>query len=431
MRIAFLVGRFPVLSETFVLNQVTGLIERGHEVDIYALDGPVEDINNFKVHPDVEKYQLLQRTYCAPIATEPGDRFRRALDILGLLLAKYFKHPSTIGRSLNIYLHGKQELPRKQILVLAIPFLDKKPYDIIHCQFGVFALKGMLLRHLGIVQGKLITTFRGFDISLFVQQCGEHVYDQLFATGDFFLSNCEFFRHRAIILGCDEKKIIVHGSGIDCSRFCFTPRVPAADGKVRIATTGRLVEKKGIEYSIRAVAQLATDHPNIEYKIIGDGPLKEQLQQLIQELNVGHIIQLLGWKHQQELVEILNDAHIFVATSVTAKSGNQDAPVNTLKEAMAMGMPVIGTLHGGIPELVEDGVSGFLVPERDVDALAEKLGYLIQHPEVWQRMGQAGRAYVEQHYDKNKLNDELVRIYEQLLVDQYTSKPATATLETI
>lgn len=96
--------------------------------------------------------------------------------------------------------------------------------------------------------------------------------------------------------------------------------------------------------------------------------------------------------------------------------GNQDAPVNTLKEAMAMGMPVIGTLHGGIPELIEDGVSGFLVPERDVEKLAEKLLWLIEHPLNWVSMGKAGRAYVEKHYDTNQLNDRLVEIYHQILI---------------
>jgi colanic acid/amylovoran biosynthesis glycosyltransferase len=88
--------------------------------------------------------------------------------------------------------------------------------------------------------------------------------------------------------------------------------------------------------------------------------------------------------------------------------------VNTLKEAMAMGLPVISTLHGGIPELVKDGISGFLVPERDVDAIAQRLIYLIEHPEIWPQMGKAGRAYVETHYNLNDLNDELVRIYQRV-----------------
>jgi colanic acid/amylovoran biosynthesis glycosyltransferase len=154
---------------------------------------------------------------------------------------------------------------------------------------------------------------------------------------------------------------------------------------------------------------------SLEYIIIGDGPLKEDLQSLIQELDVAHVVKLLGWKQQQELIDILNEAHIFLAPSVTADNGDQDAPVNSLKEAMAMGLPVIGTEHGGIPELIEDGVSGFLVPERNTDAIAQKLCYLIEHPEIWSQITQAGRSQVEEKYDIEKLNDELVEIYQMLL----------------
>ena len=136
---------------------------------------------------------------------------------------------------------------------------------------------------------------------------------------------------------------------------------------------------------------------------------------MIQDLKISHQVNLLGWKNQQEIIDILDTCQIFVAPSVTAKDGNQDAPVNTLKEAMAMGLPVISTYHGGIPELVEDGVSGFLTPERDAEAIAEKLRDLIDHPEVWPQMGQAGRARVEDLYDMNMLNDDLVELYRQLL----------------
>ena len=149
--------------------------------------------------------------------------------------------------------------------------------------------------------------------------------------------------------------------------------------------------------------------------------MKEYFEKLIIELNISSIVKLHGWKQQQEIIEILDKCQIFVAPSVTAADGNQDAPVNTLKEAMAMGLPVISTLHGGISELVEDGVSGFLVPERDADAIAQKLAYLIEHPEVWEGMGKAGRMRVEEKYDMNKLNDELVEIYQQMLKAQPSS----------
>ncbi|YAF98799.1 MAG: glycosyltransferase [Nodularia sp. CChRGM 3473] len=410
MRIAIIAGRFPVISETFILNQITGLIARGHEVHIYAKES--EDVS--KVHPSVDKYQLLQKTHYIPPV--PQNHLWRFLKALAILLVNFPKYPLVLLRSLNFFKYGRRAASLR-LLYLVAPFLQSQPYDIIHCQFGVFGLDAMVLRDLGAIQGKIITSFRGFDISKYLQEKGEDVYNPLFVKGDFFLTNCEFFRQRAIKLGCDENKIVVHGSGIDCSQFPFKARQLSSDGKIRIATTGRLVEKKGIEYGIRAIAKLAKIYANIEYNIIGDGALKAQFQQLIEELDVADKVRLLGWQNQPEIIAILDHTHIFIAPSVTAVNGNQDAPVNTLKEAMAMGLPVIGTRHGGIPELIQDGISGFLVAERDADAIAEKLSYFIEHPEIWEQMGKSGRAYVEKHYDMNTLNDELVAIYQQVLLN--------------
>ncbi len=410
MRIAFILGRFPVLSEAFILNQITGLIDRGHQVEIYALEGRSEET---KIHPDIEKYRLLDRVYYAP--KTPESYLPRILTATKLFLTNFFKDPLTCLKALNVFKYGK-EAASLRLLYAISPFLgNHQEYDIIHSQFGIYALTGMLARDIGVIKGKLISSFRGFDISWYIKEKGENVYDELFKVANFFLTNCQFFRRRAIQLGCDEKKIIVHGSGINCHRFTFKTRHPSPDGIIRIATTGRLIEKKGIEYGIRAVAKIAKINPNIEYKIIGDGYLMEYFQQLIEELEITDKVKLLGWKNQQEIAQILDECHVFIAPSVTAEDGNQDAPVNTLKEAMAMGIPVIGTFHGGIPELIQDGISGFLVPERDADAIAEKVTYLMEHPEIWPDMGKAGRAYVEQHYDMNKLNDELVEIYRQVI----------------
>ncbi|HIK07843.1 MAG TPA: glycosyltransferase [Trichormus sp. M33_DOE_039] len=411
MKVAFIVWRFPVLSEAFILNQITGLIDRGHEVYIHPVNGLPKNYTG-KVHPIIEEYKLMECTYFPP--TVPQNIIWRFFKGIVLLIKNI--HKGSL-KSLRFFQPGKydKELATLKTFYRIESLLQDGAYDIIHCQFGTLSPIALAYREAGIISGKLITTFRGIDISKYVQENGKDVYKQLFREGEFFLANCKFFGDRAINLGCDPHKILVHGSGLDCHKFAFKSRHFPANGKIQIATTGRLVEKKGIEYAIRAVAKVAGIHPNIEYNIIGDGELKEQFELLITELNIGHIAKLLGWKQQKEIVEILDHAHIFIAPSVTAVDGNQDAPVNTLKEAMAMGLPVISTRHGGIPELVEDGVSGFLVPERDVDAIANKLSYLITHPELWENMGKAGRNCVENKYDMNKLNDELVAIYQQLL----------------
>ncbi|EAZ92860.1 glycosyltransferase [Crocosphaera chwakensis] len=407
MRIAFLVHEFPTLSETFVINQMVGLIQRGHQVDVYA--EKQGDINHLQ--PLVEQYNLLDRTYYLPLM--PENLFKRVVNGINLLRKYLTLNKRKSFNSLNVWKYGFEALSFRLIYML-FPQCEQ-PYDIIHCQFGTQGYRGIWFRKMNSPQADLITTFRGEDISKYIDTNGSHVYDRLFKEGNYFLTNCDFFKQRIIDLGCNPNLISVLRSGLNYQAFIFKPRFLEKNEKICIATTGRLVEKKGIEYSIKAVAKQAQITPNLEYKIIGDGELRDYFEKLIRELKMQDKIQLVGWKNEQEIKEILDNSHLFIAPSVTAKDGNQDAPINVLKEAMAMGLPVISTYHGGIPELVEDGVSGYLVPERDVDTLADKLNLLIQHPEKWSDMGKAGRDYVEKHYDLDKLNDRLVEIYQQVL----------------
>lgn len=410
MNIAFVVGEFPSLSQTFILSQITGLIDRGHQVDIYANVGQKQS----KTHPDVENYDLLRHThYWPPI---PENQIWRWVKGTGLLLTHSFKDPVLLGRSLNVLKYGK-EAASFRLLYPTLPLLKKRPaYDIIHCHFGWSGLQSAFLRDIGALRGKLITTFHGFDITTSLKLFGDRLYDPLFRMGNLFLPISQRWQQRLIELGCDPQKIMVHRMGIDCEKFTFTPRQPDADGRIRLVTIARLVEKKGIEYGIRAVAQLAETYPNLEYHVVGDGPLRDTLSNLIQNLGVQNRVKLLGWQQDQEILEILNQAHILLAPSVTSQDGDQEGIPVALMEAMAMGLPVISTFHSGIPELIEHGSSGFLVPERDADTLASKLSYLIEHPELWPQMGHAGRSYVETHYNIHQLNDRLVETYEQLLL---------------
>lgn len=413
LRVAFVVSRFPVLSQTFVINQAIGLLDRGYEVDIYT----EQLIDTDKVHPDVYRYNLLERTRVMPVV--PENYLMRLFEGLRLLARHGYRYPECILPSLNVFKLGVRAASL-WALFTAVSLVDRPAYDIIHCQFGDLGFRGLLLRDLtrtysqtSSQTSRLIVMFRGFDISAQVKTQGDRIYETLFNQADFFLTNCEFFRQRLLTLGCSPNKVKVHYSGLDCSKFAATVRSDKTTA-IRIAATGRLVEKKGLEYSIRAVAEVAQRYPHITFDIIGDGPLRAELTALIDALGMTDKIHLLGWQDEAEIITILTQAHLFVAPSVTAADGNQDAPINVLKEAMALGLPVISTYHGGIPELVEHDVSGLLVPERDAEAIAQALTYLIEHPERWPAMGKAGRAYVEAHYDLNILNDRLAALYQQL-----------------
>jgi colanic acid/amylovoran biosynthesis glycosyltransferase len=417
LRVAFLVIGFPKLSQPFILNQAAGLLDRGHDLSIFALGGfPLEDTTS--VHPIVDSYGLLERTRYAPA---PKGYLARATCGLRLLAASDRRNLGRRLSTVNGFVYGREGISFK-LLFAASALMDAGPFDIVHSQFGTLGRVAVALRKAGVIGSatKVVTTFRGFDISQYVRRRGPDCYRDLFRRGDFFLVNCDYFRERAIALGCDPARIVTHRSGIDCDKFAFEPRRPPGDGHLRIASVGRLTEKKGYEYALRAVASLASaTDGSLTYTVIGDGPLRPRLVALADELGIGHLTEFIGAQPQPMILDTLYAAHLFVAPSVTASDGSQDAPINVLKEAMATGLPVVSTRHGGIPELVEDGVSGFLVPERDADAIAAKLLYLAEHPEAWPALGKAGRRRVEADYDMSRLNDELEHIYEDLCTEKF------------
>ena len=410
MRIAFVVDQFPALSQTFVLRQITGLLDRGHEVDLFAYSAGKDPVR----HPDVERYGLLRHTYylteCACLEPPPLRLIMR----IGLIFTKFHKDPTVVLNTLNVAKFGKGAL-LLQVLCQVTPFLGKGPYDIVHCQFGNLGALGLLLKDTGLFHGKLITSFRGYDISSYVKSYGNDVYSDLFRLGDLFLCVSEHIKQKLIRLGCDEQKVVVHRSGVDTKNYRLRPRIARLNEPVRILTVARLNEKKGVEYGIRAVAQVLGKCGRIEYTIAGDGPLKEKLQALIGELEIGHCVRLVGWKSQDEIAALLENSHILLAPSVTSDLGDEEGIPGVIMEGFARGLPVVSTCHAGIGEVVTDGKSGFLVPERDVHALAEKIEELLEDPELRFRMGRTGLGFVQEQFDINKLNDRLIEIYENVL----------------
>ncbi len=411
MRIACIVSEFPKLSETFILSQITGLIDRGHEVDIYAK----RPNDARKVHADVAKYRLMERTYYYDVLyTLPRNKLRRLTRVARCALRRGAMFPRAFLHGLDVRKHGRDALSMKE-MYKALPFLENGPYDIIMCHYGLRGKLGVYLKQIGATKAKVITMVHGYDVSSYVRRHGPDVYRTLFAHGDLFLHASGYMRDRLVNLGCDPSRTRLLRCGVSIERFTFTPRTPAPDGLIRLVTVGRLTEKKGLEFSIRAVAKLVPQYPGLRYRIAGDGELRESLQRLIDELGVGEQITLLGWQSEDEVRRLCDESQMFVLASVTASDGDVEGLGVALLEAQAMGLPVIATRHNGFPETIRDGESGYLVPERDVDKLAEAIRFVIEHPEQWPAIGRAGREHVETHFDNQALNDRLVELYHQAL----------------
>ena len=202
--------------------------------------------------------------------------------------------------------------------------------------------------------------------------------------------------------------------------------MPAADGRVRLATVGRLVEKKGVEQAIRAVSLLRRERPELAftYRVAGDGPLRGHLEALIGSLGLQDCVTLLGACTGREVAALLEDSQLYLQPSVTAANGDMEGIPVSLMEAMAMGLPVLSTRHSGIPELVADGEAGFLVPERDIPALAARLADLAAEPSRWPAMGGAGRLAVEPGFDNDRLVDSLAGMLRELAAGRAASAAA-------
>lgn len=400
MNIAFIVSEFPKLSETFVLNQIVGLLARGHRVDIFARGGA----EHRPVQPEVEKYRLDKRTYYLSC---PRSRWLRLIQAAQFCARALPAHGRPIAGSLNFFRYGRYALSLS-LLFDTIPFYRR--YDIVHCHFGPNGLFGATLKRFGL-QHKLVVTFHGYDIRRGIER-GRAYYQDLWPEADCVMAISPYSYEHLVGLGADPRRIVYHPVGVDLEKFKPRPRPKRRDNTIRLLSVGRLVEEKGFSFAIRAVAQLIQRKPerSIRYEIVGEGPLKKSLATLIRDLDVDRQVVLRGAADRDRVIEALHESEIFLAPSLA-----EALPVAVM-EAHAAGLPVIATRVGSVEQIVQHRRSGFLVAPGDDRALTRSLEILVERRDDERTaMGRLGREHVEQHYDIDRLNDRLVTIYQKLL----------------
>ena len=398
MEIAFIVDEFPSVSQTFVLNQIVGLIERGHHVDIFtrtSQHGSVE-------HPDVERYRLrerVQRLAC------PRGRWKRAMVATRLAMA-HVNRPRALAGALNVARYGRSALSLS-LLVETAPFY--RHYDIVHCQFGHNGNFGAALKRLGL-QRKLVVTFHGCDIRAGLERGGA-IYQELWRQADCVIAISKYNRECLLRMGGDREKIVDHPVGIDRRRFRFRSPVPPTERGIRLLTVARLVEEKGLLVALEALALLRQQRPDlaIRYQIIGEGPLRADVERCVERLKLCRHVQLSGALAQNEVIDAMSQADIFLLPSLA-----EALPVS-LMEAHAIGMPVVATQVGSVDQIVQDGISGFLAPPGDSEALCQRLDDLLARTDDWPAMASAGCRHIAAHFDIERLNDRLVDLYSQVL----------------
>jgi colanic acid/amylovoran biosynthesis glycosyltransferase len=212
-------------------------------------------------------------------------------------------------------------------------------------------------------------------------------------------------------LGCAEEKIRLNRTGIPLDGFPVVERAAPIDGAWHFVQACRLIPKKGLPTALRAFQIVSKRFPRARFTIAGAGPMQGELERLAAELNLSERVQFTGFLNQAGLRELYEQAHVFLHPSELAPDANQEGVPNSMLEAMASGLPVVVTRHGGIPEAVENEGQGLLVPEKQPAALAEAICRLCGDTGLWSRLGKSAAQRVAEEFTQARQIERLEAAY--------------------
>lgn len=318
-KLALFIGVFPAVSETFIINQVADLIDRGIDVQIYAFErGNVENVSD-RYH----EYRMEERVHWLHM---PIPRIERIRSAVPRLIRLFLASPLLLVRTLNVLKYGTDASSLKNLFrVEPLLTLDA---DIVHCHFGTIAVRYLFLRD--ILRGykkdvPLVVSFHGYDVSRIPLEKGRHFYEELQKAGDAFLVHSKNMKERVMGLGFDSDKIEIIPVSIDVGSFPFSRRTIQNQEVLHFVSVGRFVEKKGFDDLLRVMAILKEKmkRPFVLH-IIGSGTLGPQLRATAQSLKIDDIVRFEGAMKVQDVVTFLMSSHLYVQSSKTAKNGDME-----------------------------------------------------------------------------------------------------------
>jgi len=288
--------------------------------------------------------------------------------------------------------------------------LNETKVQLLHIYFGHIAvLLRLLIRQW---QKPSLVSFHGADVLVDMHKPAyRRATEEMLSLVKRVLVRSESLRQGVIDLGCAPEKIEIQRTGIPLTDFPSRERPLPDEGQWRLLQAGRLIEKKGLKTTLRAFAKFRKEFPAARLTIAGEGPQLEELQSLAHELQIVDAVDFPGFVSQEELRELFYSSHIFLHPSETGRDGNQEGIPNSMLEAMASGLPVFATRHGGIPEAVENSISGILVSERDHRALADGLIDCAKDSARLPSMGRAASKSVAKKFNQTEQTRRLEAIY--------------------
>lgn len=434
--LAYLFPAFPVLHQTFTLGEVLGLQRRGYELRLISLKRSSAALQQDAARPLIDETLYAPRLVSLQMAgalwrgliTRPADTAR----LFGCVVSAWRRRPcegvevgavgrgdasastlSTSEKLLAIYHHNAWVYLAKSLMLVPYAMwlserLREQGIDHVHAHWATYptTVAYLVRRWAGIPYS---FTAHAYDIYMISRMLPAKL------EGASFVVTCAETNRRYLASLCDPAagaRVHLNYHGTDLARF--TPVERARGQRYRIMSCGWLKEYKGFHILVEALAELVRRGVDAQVDIAGDGPQRDYLEKIAARLRVADRLELHGYLGHDRLSQLYAAADVFALPSIVmGRYGRQDVIPNVLAEAMATGLPVVGTAVGGVRELVEDGVDGRVVAQRDPRALADALEELWNEPQTAARLGAAGRVKVERIWDRETNLDELARIIDE------------------
>ncbi len=314
-------------------------------------------------------------------------------------------------RQLNLLHHGWLKFVKRKPPVVyrgeyqnLSSLLERRGSDLMHIYFGHTGVH--LLPFIEQWNKPCVVSFHGADVARKpeIPNYPEKLR-RLFNAVPLVLARSQSLADRLIQFGCSPEKLRINRTGVPLDDFPLVTRQAPQNGRWRVVQACRLIPKKGVATSLRAFAIFKKDNPHSEFYIAGKGPLQPELEMLAAGLGISRDVHFVGFLSQPKLNQLFASAHMFLHPSETPPDQNQEGVPNSMLEAMATGMPVMSTHHGGIPEAVEHGKTGWLVPEEDHAGLASAMQRLARSPHDLNEMGiRARKAVINQFEQRAQIN---------------------------
>lgn len=315
LRIAFIVNSFPVISETFIINQIAELVEQGVEVEIFTFfQNTAANVSN--------KYHTYGMAKFTTVLSVPLGKLSRVLKALSIALSLLFCYPSILFRIIKKLKLEKLGLSLRHIHQIQ-PLLGKN-FDVIHCHFGTVAESFLPLREILAWKTPLVTSLYGYDVSRVFDEQPQSYYDRLKHEGALFFVMSEDMRRRVVSYGFPEEKVKVHPVSIDVATYPYKER-EILGAAIELVAVGRFTEKKGFDDLIKALAivKAQTEIP-FNCTLVGGGELEKELRNLVASLNLKQMVDFTGYLPIEKVVELLLEKHLLISPSKTASNGDME-----------------------------------------------------------------------------------------------------------